>query len=845
MRNFEILILIICAVTITYSTKHDKKGIKKKLPKITSENLEEEAKIDIASLLKDSKVNAVRNDGHNDADYISPIREHDPITARTQGKQSSQLIDQINKLINKVDNSAQRKGFDRDNEKNKHVKWYEDEREWDKEKTLRNRYHQFMKSLAVSHRNSVKNRVDDFLDVGVTEGEPGKLFLPKVQHMMKKMDLDHRGVVKERYIDDDSSGLRLRSSDDVIEVITQRFDDTKKLPPVEKNNNAAEVFLPTLASKREEEDVLFSDLMGGNLKVSKRGPQIDKAPTPNEDLNFNLVLRTGSLLNDSPGKTHRFDDRFRRSAFTQAGYTQDPDICKTYNENLMKLWSNLSKLFNVTDTPNERALHNIAIMIQAYLDHQNAKQTTETYKVKVEPPRDRTGEIILKVKKMVDDDEASAKAISRLIIKNMKPFYDDVENSECQKMNEESLTSSVDLLYRTYLENFDCRNEDDGSGLILRKRGGKNIQTLNSKWQTTNDDDRPAVKSILGEDELYKEITKGQVPRQRPGRKFRRIFRRSQTTNNGLFRSTAKNVNGSDKPKRVRLHAKPLAKKLRKSLLKTEMDNKTRCERFAIRKLSVSLRPVIDRFMSLLECELDNTLRSLKHEKVPTTPYNLYATVKESYKTEKPSLRQLKTRKDTSQSLDHVTRKTEIRNRYDMLTDNDNSLYEQTDEYPSSKQISAERITGNDFMSSIVDSFKVSDNDRSDGDNKTNDDAMFNDDRSNNKKAESKVKNRADDDREISFTDLLPETGLISRNQEKALRSAGNESPTENVTEADNPDKTNLRNDDRFNFGNSNQNQGAVNNYEDIKKFLNNARDASLKTPEFAVPFALDTSRGE
>ncbi|CAH0598707.1 unnamed protein product [Chrysodeixis includens] len=532
----------------------------------------------------------------------------------------------------------------------------------------------------------------------------------------------------------------------------------------------------------------------------------------------------------------------------------------------MKLWANLSKLINVTETPNERALHNIAIMISAYLEHQNAKPTTETYKVKVETPRDRVGEVILKVKKMIDDEESvSAKSISRLIIKSLKPFYEDIQNSECQKMNEDSLASSVDLLYKTFLENAECRNDED-NGLNLRKRGGKNIHTLSGKSKTANDNDRPETKSILVEDELYKAITKGQIPRERPPhRKFRRIFRRSKPVkaNNGLFRSP-KSANSSDK-KRVRLHAKPITKKLRKSLLKTDGENRTRCGRYAFRKFSVSLRPLIDRFMSLLECELDNTLRSLKYNKVPKDPLSSYVTKKGStgsIQTEKPSVRQQKTRKNTLQSSNHVTRKLQRQNRYDMSQEN-----EQTAEYPSSKQISAERVTGTNYMSSVLNSFKSNSDDIIDTNRKNNiqtppkyddyDEIVYktrsgnsndlnsklkvnrNNDGTSNKKDNSNVK---DEETEISFKDLLvekdtSESVLISRNREKALRITKNESKDEYIK--DDPDKANLRHNDRFMYGKLNENQG-----DNIKVFLQNARDSSLKAPEFAAPFALNSNKG-
>ncbi|CAK1595023.1 unnamed protein product [Parnassius mnemosyne] len=70
-------------------------------------------------------------------------------------------------------------------------------------------------------------------------------------------------------------------------------------------------------------------------------------------------------------KTGTANERRKRSIKESAGYTHDSETCKKYNENLREMWKNLSKYISTSEAspPNKSVLHNIAVMIKAYLDH--------------------------------------------------------------------------------------------------------------------------------------------------------------------------------------------------------------------------------------------------------------------------------------------------------------------------------------------------------------------------------------------------------------------------------------------------------------------------------------------
>lgn len=534
----------------------------------------------------------------------------------------------------------------------------------------------------------------------------------------------------------------------------------------------------------------------------------------------------------------------------------------------------MSKFINVTEQPNERDLHNIAMMIQAYLDHQNSKSNFESYKVKHEGSRDKIAAVILKIRMLFDVGDASPEKVTKTIKKHLKPFYGDVESADCQQINEESLGSSVDLLYKNYLENAECNN--DGEGIVgdkenLRKRTTMNTKTLSSNWHSTNSEDKPDIKSILSEDELYKYFHKGKMPRQRPTFKLRRLNKRSRNLNSPLYRSRDQSDNNSEKPKaRSKVLRKTSNKKLRKQSLKTG-ERRGKCEKYAIRKFTVSLRPVIERYMALLECQLDNTLRSLNYDRASMNPYYLYASKLYS---NKDSPRQKKLLRNTK-----LTRKNTERSRN--ISPDNNILVQRNDDinYPKLRKYSLKEITGMHSPSSapktftdFKDSSTNTNNDYSelfqsppmyddyDGIYKTqshdlngfksliNQLSVFNDNENTrdqliNKKIDPPLNEEPNKNLKNTAQDIFYEEEF---QEEPMPLSEVSDQQTEasNTLESDFTDLTKLSDVEQVTDSYSAQRPTALKSYESISQFLKNARDASLQTPEFAVPFALDTNKG-
>lgn len=575
----------------------------------------------------------------------------------------------------------------------------------------------------------------------------------------------------------------------------------------------------------------------------------------------------------------------QRRSLTHAGYTQNSDTCKTYNDNLAILWSNLSKLLNVTEQPNDRALHNIAMMIQAYLDHQNAKQAPEKHKEKHEGPRDKISEISHKIKKLLDGTEISAEKITNIIIKYLKPDYTDAESEDCQEVNKEYLVTSVNLLYKNYLENVECQGDEDSVARTkkhsLREKRGRTEKALHAGHTTHelgNSDFKPEYETIHIQDELYNDYHKGKVPRQRPSNKNRRVFKSSKKRRSRPVNRSG-NQNESEKLN-TRSKSKSASKKLKKSSLKSN-PVKTKCEKYATRKLIIYLRPVMERFMGLLECQLDNTLRSVSFNRDSYNPYYLYAS--KFYSEEDSSPKKMKSlikdaarQKNTSYKKIHITRDTSVeRDQDDYVHDGENSAWVRKysfdqiksknsamppvdDTYDREPATDKNKQNGNsDYLTTYNEYFQSPPlYDDYDGIYKTHkltnldgftslkyplttlNDMKTTRDKQSNKELtlssrESETVNS--DEYEENYYDEIfteaPNSDLL--NIEQQTESGYIETPFMDLTK--------LRSEDQI-IGDKSKTH--VKTYESITEFLKKARDSSLQTPEFAVPFALDTNKG-
>ncbi|XP_022828432.1 uncharacterized protein LOC111357875 [Spodoptera litura] len=563
--------------------------------------------------------------------------------------------------------------------------------------------------------------------------------------------------------------------------------------------------------------------------------------------------------------------RTRRAARTQAGYTQDPDTCKTYNENLVKLWSNLSKYLNVTEQPDELALHNIAMMVQAYLEH-HTQQSPETPKSKYEGPRDKVTEIILRIRKTLEDSQASEAKIVKIIKKYAKPFYGDIENEDCQLVNEEYLQISVGLLFKNYQNNLECSGDDNESiainkRLILRNTKNKSLKRSKSGLVLISDDDYfNPDKDIYLDSEVFKDFQKEKTPRKRSSQN-RRVSRRNRNPK----RQAPARRSGIENEKFKTLKSfkgKSSRSRSRNNNLRSD-GTKSRCEKIAIRKLTSLLRPVIERFTSLQECQIDNTLRSDYQHPNSRSPLYLYASKylsddngnEENYFLKKPLPIDKLTRKNTERSRAIESSKTEERQKStqelvkeDFVRDdgdtwirkqsNSNLKLSNTDR--TSETTSGNLDTNNDLqsvtfyddydallkppplhanspLSSIIDIKKIID-------------------RVNNKTSHTKDKEKKDV--YVRQRKLVTSTFKPLRNNEGydgIDYDYYNDSVTHSTESADEPfqDHTRLRTSDKVV-----QEKKNTHTYESLSEFIKKARDISLQTPEVTMPFALDNNKG-
>ncbi|CAH1642473.1 unnamed protein product [Spodoptera littoralis] len=620
--------------------------------------------------------------------------------------------------------------------------------------------------------------------------------------------------------------------------------------------------------KRTKVTVLRTDVSDETM-YADINDQIDEFVNHfNDDKNDRNVQRTDTYRKNQDAQ---LDDgkRTRRAARTQAGYTQDPDTCKTYNENLVKLWSNLSKYLNVTEQPDELALHNIAMMVQAYLEH-HTQQSPETHKSKYEGPRDKVTEIILRIRKTLEDSQASEAKIVKIIKKYAKPFYGDIENEDCQLVNEEYLQISVGLLFKIYQDNLECSGDDESIAmnkrLILRNTKNKSLKRAKSGLLLISDDDYfNPDKDIYIDSEVFKDFQKEKIPRKRSSQN-RRVYRRNR---NPKRQDPARRSGIENKKIKTRksFNGKSSRSRSRNNNLRSD-GTKSRCEKIAIRKLTSSLRPVIERFTSLQECQIDNTLRSEYQHSNLRAPLYLYASKylsddndnEENYFLRKPIDKS--TRKNTERSRAIESSKTEERQKSpqelvkeDFVRDDgdtwirkqSNSNLKLSDtEDRTSETTSGNLDTNNDLqsvnfyddydallkppplhtnspLSSIIDIKKIID-------------------RVNNKTSHTKDKEKKDV--------YVRQRKLVTTTFKPLRNNEGNDGidydyyndnvnhSTESVEEPF-QDYTRLRTSDKVL-----QEKKNTHTYESLSEFIKKARDISLQTPEVTMPFALDNNKG-
>lgn len=308
--------------------------------------------------------------------------------------------------------------------------------------------------------------------------------------------------------------------------------------------------------------------------------------------------------------------RHRSKRQTQAGYTQDPETCKKYNDNLNKMWASLSKYLNYTDSVNEIALHNIAVMVEAYLDHKTKSAHEHPIDVsRDERKRDKISEYLRKIKKMLGTDDATDK-IKDIILENFKPEYDD-EEADCKQINEDNLVSSIAISYQNYLDNAKCHGDYDTGllrGKALLRAGGPPTKIDTKLTSHFHDFNEHIHKSILNEDESSEfhgsriPVAKRSKQRNRSHQRIRkRSIRRRYNTKRGSSRSSKSRSSSSHKSKNI-------ARKKSRGRKRTHARTDDSCVKYANRKFLITLRTSIERFMALRDCQHDDTLRSSNHQ---------------------------------------------------------------------------------------------------------------------------------------------------------------------------------------------------------------------------------------
>ncbi|CAB3247041.1 unnamed protein product [Arctia plantaginis] len=128
------------------------------------------------------------------------------------------------------------------------------------------------------------------------------------------------------------------------------------------------------------------------------------------------------------------------------------------------MWATLSKYINSTNPLNKQALHNIALMLEAYLDHQNKEEHEEEVfrpddTTIAERKNDNISGVLKNIKKLLGTVDAIRKIKEKVLV-NFKPTYDE-QDPGCKQKNEDNLFSSIALSYKIYLDNAKCRGDDD------------------------------------------------------------------------------------------------------------------------------------------------------------------------------------------------------------------------------------------------------------------------------------------------------------------------------------------------------------------------------------------------
>ncbi|KAH9642419.1 hypothetical protein HF086_007551 [Spodoptera exigua] len=816
----------------------------------TEESLEQEAKSDVDRLF--AKIQSVSDFDDNDN--------------KTASKDTDKLSEKIKRIKRSAFGGKQKKI--RRNIPSDYVPNADDQ----------NRFYNVMHQLASSHNKSIIKRLNMKKD---------KKFVDSLRRSFANINSQMYPVEiisdETSRIDDDDDEEETSSEFNNRSLIRYSYDENDSNNFMDSNENRRTTF-QTYETSRTSDNLPVSDNLvtfnkllrrlnqnddNGRMRIkgkneSDNDPIFLKRFLPNREVHEENLYAVNDDAKENNHKrtiiTDTKDDdetQTRRSPETRAGYTQNPDTCKTYNENLVKLWANLSKYLNVTEQPDELALHNIAMIIQAYLEH-HTKLLPNTQKPIHPGAIDKVTEIILRIRQTLDDSQVSDAKIIQIIKKYVKPFYGDVENEECEQINEEYLQSSVSSLFKKYQDNIRCSDKNDYSSgnkrLILSHMKDKSSKKSRDSGPLprSNANVLKPDKSIHHEGESFKDFYKGKVPSHKLSR-----YRQVPQQNRNPYYQTLKRRIPSRTKKRTTVTRKTFT-----SNVKTN-EKKIKCKKIAIMRLITGLRHVIERFRSLHECQIDNTLRS-KYNNNKSPPHYMYAFkyYLEDYEGNHPHRKFLPidmlTRKNTERAV-YESSKTETHKSSHELEKDDLVLDDsytwirkqadsdvKIDETNNPISTTSNYLYTNDYLQvpPIYDDY----------DGLSNTPELINSNNYSNKPLISLIDKKRTLDKENNNKAENKSVSVANRKLEttaKPKRSKDSygfdldyydENHVNDSSEEIFQDLTRLTHADEM--PQEKKNEHSFHTYESLSELLKKARDVSLQTPEVAIPIALDNDKG-
>lgn len=177
--------------------------------------------------------------------------------------------------------------------------------------------------------------------------------------------------------------------------------------------------------------------------------------------------------------------------YVTAGFSNDPEICNMYNENLLKVWDFLLEN-KVVDgpAPQVELMHDVALIVKAFIDHKTKTQKIKPEKHKTPSKRVYLTKIINTIKDIINTKDKSewTSKIVETIMYEFRHVAVNLENVECHKKNDGKLQRFTERAVEKYLTG-NCRRSSNFNTMVPPQsadniyRKGKNVcsqETLNT-----------------------------------------------------------------------------------------------------------------------------------------------------------------------------------------------------------------------------------------------------------------------------------------------------------------------------------------------------------------------------